>query len=128
MTIPPTKRREYYERTLKAYQPGASKPAFSFSCNLLWRFMGEDYPEIKHSTAPAYQLVRDYLPEYYDVLFSAIGSVNPKDGRNLIGSWPVGLDGNIKRCEALAEAIKRVSLLINENTCSSQTPRAGTLF
>ena len=78
--------------------------------------MGEDYPEIKGSTETACVLVREYLPEYYDVLFESIGSINQKDGKKLIGSWPIGAIGNVKRCEALTEAISRVNQLIQPTT------------
>ena len=115
MELSPLKRREYYERALRAFQPGAEKPRFAYSCNLLWGYMINDYPEIKN--IPAYSstdLVRELLPEYYEVLRASLASINARDGKTLIGCWPVGDAGNIKRCEALTEAISRVNILITD--------------
>lgn len=112
MIIPPDKRKEYYERALSSFLPNAPKSKFGFSCNILWRFMADDYPEIGGSTAPSDNIVKEYLPEYYDVLKERRASTVP--GSKAIYSWPTNAEGNAARCEALAEAIARVSLLITD--------------
>ena len=116
MEIPAIKRKEFYIKALAAFTPGGHNEYSNYSCNYLGKLMTIDYPdELRYDRRTYDTLVKEYLPEYYEVLKMLNGEEDKKRGVVVIHAWRVNAEGHEARCNALKEAIRRVSLIINDN-------------
>lgn len=103
----PTQRRAIYQQAYDLFKtPGV---LFKYSCAELCKIAFND-PAYSAYGDTYEMFVKEYFPEYFAVLTDMGKATIGKWGRALISKLP----DNAARCEALAEAIKRVDLLINQ--------------
>src|SRR6478735_7750733 len=111
LELSPAKRREYYQRAHELFSDPATNRMYSCVELCKMAFNDQHFAIYYGDTYEMY--VMNYFPEYFAVLSDLGRATVGKWGRALIQKWPDSEAGNQERCKALAEAIKRVDLLIN---------------